>query len=201
MKVQRLQIEQQMAQIRVESQMASLSIEMPKRTMTVEEQRAQMSVERQDPKIELDMEEFRDNVGLKSIQSLAEESAARAQAKAEQGIREIASEGDYIGTLPAVGNPIAQVSKNRMLESKAPAMNSGAVPDGAIDMEGEPGEFSINWSKHDLRIDWDEFETPVITVEPKASVDVQIVREPSIEFTVVELTIPPETGRTVDAEA
>lgn len=201
MKVQRLQIEQQRAQIRIDSQRATLNIQMPDRTMTVEQRRAQMSVERESGEVVLDMENFRNHIGLKSIRTLTEESAARAQAQVEQSIKEFAADADFIGTLPASGNPISQVARSRMLESKAPEMNSGKVPDGTVGMEGKPGEFSIDWSKHDLKINWDAFQSPVITVEPKASVDVQIVQEPHIEFTVVEQTIPAETGTTVDAEA
>lgn len=200
MKVQRLRIEQQLAQIRVDSQMASLSIEMPRRTMSVEQLRPQMSVSRQEGKIRLDMEEFRDNIGLKSIRALTAETAARAQAKVEQSIKEIAGDGDYIGTLPASGNPIAEVARRKMLESRAKETGGETVPDGAVKMEGIPGGLQINWSKHDLKINWDNFQSPVITVEPKASVNVQIVREPHIEYTVVELTIPAETGRAIDEE-
>lgn len=201
MKVRRVQIEQEMARIRVESQMASLSIETSKRGMTVENTPARMSAERRDGTVEIDMADFRDNIGLKSIQTLAAENAARAQAQVEQSIRRLAGEADYIGTLPHAGNPIAEVARNKMLESKVPDMNSGEVPDGAIGMRGEPGSVAIDWSRHDLKINWDEFQSPVITVEPKASVDVQVVRKPTVEYTVVELTIPPETGRTIDAEA
>lgn len=190
-----------MAQIRVESRMASLSVESPKRGMTVESTPARMSAERRDGTVEIDMQEFRDNVGLKSIRTLTAESAARAQAQVAQSIREFAGESDYIGSLPHAGNPIAEVAKSKMLASKAPEIGGGGTPQGAIGMQGEPGGVSIDWSRHDLKINWDSFQSPVITVEPKAAVDVRMVQKPSVEYTVVEMTIPSETGRAIDAEA
>ena len=46
--------------------------------------------------------------------------------------------------------------------------------------------------RHDLKIDWDEYQAPKITVEPKASVHIEIAREPVLEITVIEETIPPK---------
>jgi len=200
MKVQRLQITQQMAKIQVESQKASLSIEMPKRKMNIETQPAQMSVERENPKVEFNMEGFRDNIGLKNYQTLNKESAIKAQANVKQYIKEINADADYIGALPSKGNAIAQVALDKILANKMPEMNSGEVPDGAIKMEGDPGAIKINWSKDDLKISWDDFQMPVITVEPKASVNIQMIQKPSVEYSVVELEIPPESGGTIDTK-
>lgn len=201
MKVRRIQIEQVPAQIRVESQRAALSIETQRRGMTVEKRPAQMSVERRDGTVEVDMEGLYDNIGLKSIRTLTAENAMRAQAQVEQSIRESADEADYVAALPHAGNAIAEVARSRMLGRREPAMNSGGAPPGALGMRGVPGGVSIDWSRHELKINWDDFQSPVITVEPKASVDVQVVQKPAVTCTVVELTIPPETGGTIDAEA
>lgn len=199
MKMQRLQIEQQSAQIRIESQRASLSIEMTKRSMLVQQRRAQMNIRQQSPKIELDMQNFRNNIGLKSNRAFMEENIANARAQAEQGIRQMAVDGDFIGTIPSSVNNIAQLAISKMLKVEEPKLNSGKVPPGAIKMDGKPGSLQINWSRHDLKINWDEYQNPKITVEPKASVHIEIVREPVLEFTVVEEFIPSETGRTIDA--
>lgn len=201
MKVQRIEIEQQLAQIRVDSQMASLSVEMRRRSMSLEQGNARMQVERSAPDIALDMQEFRDNIGLKSVFTLTRESVAKAQAQVSQSIKKFASNADFIGTLPQSGNPIAQVARQQMLEPSVFDSGRSQVPEGAIKMEGKPGDLQIDWSKQDLVINWDQFQTPVITVEPKASVNVEIAREPILEFTVVEEYIPKETGQTLDTEA
>lgn len=201
MKVARIQIEQEFAQLRVETQMASLSVETAKRGMSIQRQPAQMNAVQQAPKIELDMQEFRNNLGLKSNRALMEEYVAEAREKARQGIRQIARDGDFVATLPTDTNNIAELARTKMLEVHEPEMNSGEVPPGAVGMKGMPGEFSIDWSQSGVRIEWDKYVPPEFTVDPKAEVRVELAREPRLEITVVEEHIPPHRGRAIDTKA
>ncbi|MGE4354054.1 MAG: DUF6470 family protein [Oscillospiraceae bacterium] len=201
MKIQRLQIEQQFIQIGVDSQFAALSISIPTRRMKISRQDAEMDINRQSPDISLDMQDFRNNNGIKDIEAFSEEYTTKAFEHVSRSIRRLASDGDFMGALPSKGNKIAELAKNRMLESHAPQMNSGDVPYGAIKMKGDPGSFNIDWTSHDVKIQWDDYQTPKIIVEPKASVDVYVAREPLIEYTVIEQTIPAESGREIDARA
>ena len=201
MKVRRLQIVQQKAQIQIDSQMAYLSIEMPKRIMSLETQRAKMNVKTQPAKVDLDMEDFKNKIGIKSMQTLNDQIAAKAFSHVTSTIKEIANDAAYIGTLPSSGNPIADLSRSKMLRVEEPKLYDGASLDGTIKMSGTPGDIQIDWTSNEVKISWDEFQSPSITVEPKASVNVEMVQKPSVEFTVVEQTIPAETGRILDAEA
>lgn len=201
MKVQRLQIEQQMAQIRIDSKLANLSIEAPHRRMRITRQDAQMTVQREAPDVELDMQDFRNKNGIKDIKAFMDDNTAKAYRQADQGIRETARDGDFVGTLPGSGSSIGRLAKSKLLEADMPEMNSGQVPYGPVKMKGDIGALAIDWSSHDLKIEWDDYQAPQITVEPKASVDVSVAREPYLEFTVVEQAIPPEKGTAVDAEA
>ncbi len=201
MKVRRVQIEQQRAQLKIDSEMAALSIKMPKRRMKVERKPAQMSVETTPGTVKLDMESFRNKLGIKSVFALADEIGNQAMADVKEAISNIVSDGDYVATLPSNGNPIAELMRSKMLNVEEPTLYHGNVPDGTIKMEGIPGDVQINWSSHEVKISWDEYQSPVITVEPKASVNVELAKRPSVKITVVELSIPPETGGTVDAEA
>jgi hypothetical protein len=199
MKVRRLQIEHQMAQLQIDSRFARISIESKIRRMRIEQLNAQMTVNRENPKIELDLEAFKDNIGLKEIGTLTHESAARARELAKQGIREMVRNGNYVGTLPSHGNAIAQVAMQEMLKSTVPQMGSGAVPDGAVKMKGNPGDFNIDWSRNDITISWDQYQIPVITVEPPPPyVTIALAQKPALEFTIVEQSYPPETGSSVD---
>ncbi len=200
MKVRRVQIEQQRAQLKIDSQMASLSIDMPIRRMKVEQRSAEMSVETEPARVKLDMEDFKNKIGIKSIYKLIDESSAQAIAHASEAIKEISNDGYFVGALPSNGNPIAELNRMKMLKVEEPKLYNGNVPDGTIKMEGTPGDIQIDWSSHEVKIIWDEYQTPSITVEPKASVNVELSPKPSIEFTVVEQTIPKESGRIVDTE-
>lgn len=199
MRVRRLHIEQQMAVTRAETQMASLSIDTAKRRMRIERQSPQMSVAREAGKIELNIQDFYDNIGLKSIQTLIKEAAAKAYVQASDGIKQIVADGNFVGTLPSSGNSIGQLARKKLLQTYEPQMG-GEVPYGAIKMEGIAGKIDIDWSKYDIKIVWDQFQTPQIQVEPKASVEVKLIQKPRIKCTVVEEMIPPETGEAVDLE-
>jgi hypothetical protein len=80
MKVRRLQLEsQQMARIRIQSQMAHLSIDANiRRIKDVQRQHAHMTIYRRYPSLDVDMESLRNNIGLKSIAVLAQDSAGAA---------------------------------------------------------------------------------------------------------------------------
>jgi hypothetical protein len=160
-----------------------------------------MTVETTPGSVKLDMQSFRNKMGIKSVFTLADETANQAMADVKEAIAGIVSDGDYVGTIPSNVNAIAELSRSKMLNVQEPTLYHGNVPDGTIKMEGVPGDVKINWSKHEVKISWDEYQAPVITVEPKASVNVQMAQEPNVEITVVEMSIPPETGGTVDAEA
>lgn len=188
-----------MARIRVEAQMARLSIDMQPRRMRVDWQRAKMTVSRENPSLEIDMEDLRNNIGLKSIDTLTREMASQSYAQARQGIKDIENNGDYVAKLPHSGNPIAQIARNSMLEvRRMPA--AGNVSDPTVPVKSHPGSLSIDWSVHDVSITWDDYQDPVITIDPKPAVNVTLAQEPHIAFKVVEYAYPPESGRTIDEE-
>ena len=201
MKVDRLKIEQQFAQIQINSTMAGLSIETHRRGMRVEHQRARMSVERTPGSVKLDMKSYYRNIGLESAAEYTDNNVRQAYSDAQQGIQRIVSEGNQIGTLPGNGKQIAQVASNRMIQNTLTNNQSGgSVPAGAIKMEGDPGSLNINWQRYDMRISWDPFESPSITVEPKPSVRIEMLQEPKVEISVVEDYIELETGKNIDTE-
>lgn len=199
MKIRRLQVEsQQMARLTVQVQMAQLSINAPMRTIkTVQQQRAQMKVNREYPTLQVDMESLRNNIGLKSVGTLVRENASQAQAQVRQGIKDIENNGDYVATFPRSGNPIAEVSRRAMHRVKQ-SPPAGSAVDPTVPIQSNPGSLSIDWSLQDMSITWDDYQNPIITFEPKPSVDFVLAQEPQLEFKVVEQSYPAETGRTID---
>ncbi len=97
------------------------------------------------------------------------------------------------------GNPAAEIARRNMLKIRRPIQRGLISP--TVPMKGDPGSLSIDWLIHDLVIKWDDYQSPVITLDPKPSVDVEMVQEPRLEFKVVEQSIPPEAGRTIDKKA
>lgn len=202
MKVVRLEIvSQQMAKLGIETQRAELSIKAPVRKIqSIQPKRARMVIKREAPSLDIDMARFRNNVGLKDIGTLTQELSRQASNQASQAIREMDRNGDAMAKLPHSGNMIAQIARNRLLAPGKPLAGTGMAQDPTVGMAGHPGSISIDWSTQDMTISWDENQAPIITLEPKPSVDIQLAQEPNIEFRVVEQMIPAETGRAIDAQ-
>lgn len=189
-----------MARLSVEAQLAQLSINAPmRRIKAIQQQRAQMTVKREDPSLEIDMTSFRNNNGLKSVATLARESASQATAKVKQSIKNIENNGDRVAAQPRNGNPIAQIARSALVSIKQPAPPRGAS-DPTVSVMSEPGSLNIDWSVQDMSITWDDYQNPVISIEPKPSVEILLAQKPTLEFKVVEQAFPPETGRTIDKE-
>jgi hypothetical protein len=203
MKVRRLQLESmELARIRIEMQLAGLSIEAPmRRIQTIRNERPEMTVKREDPTIEVDMESLHNNIGLKSPMVLTQDRVAMAKSQSLQKIKDYENNGDAMAALPHKGNPIAAIARARLIHPNKPAQPSGQARDPLVTVEGHQGSLNIDWSIQDISIRWDDYQSPVITVDPKPFIDISLAQEGSVEFRVVEQSIPPETGRTIDAEA
>lgn len=201
MKVRRLQIEsQQMARIGIEMQMARLNVDMKMRRMRVDDQNPEMSLERVNPSLDVDMTRLRNNLGMKDINTLTRELGTRAVEHAQQAIKNIENNGDNVAKMPRSGNPIAQIARTAMLREKRPLPVGTGDMDGTVDIKSDPGSINIDWSIHDMSITWDDYQSPIITIEPKPSVDIMIEQEPHLKFKVIEQTYPPESGRAIDEE-
>lgn len=201
MKIRRLQLEsRQMARIDIQAQLARLSINAPMRGIqTVQQQYAKMTVRRENPNLEIDMESLFNNIGLQRAGTLTREMRSQSYAQVRQAIKNIENNGDYVAALPSQGNPIAAIARTAMLRTKS-VSTSGSAPDPTVHISSNPGSLSIDWSTQDLSITWDDYQAPIITFDPKHSVDVILVQKPHLEFKVIEQSFPPESGRRIDQE-
>lgn len=202
MQVRRLQLEAfQMARMSVKIQLARLSVEFKhRRIKEVRQPRAQMNVRRDYPSLEIDMQSVYDNIGLKSIETLMKESVAQAYSIARQATKTIENNGDMMAALPRKGgNPAAAIARRNMLRTRRPIQRG--VIDPTVRIKTNPGSLSIDWRIHDLVIKWDDYQLPVIILDPKPDVHVELAQKPRLEFKVVEQSIPPEAGRTIDRKA
>ncbi len=200
MKVLRLQVDQKMAKIQIDSQRAALQVRYSQRHMQVESTPAEMSVSNEAGKVNLDHTSIENNTARRSPLTLQRQCAEKAKASATEGIKEIADDGNYMGKLPNTGNTRGALERQKMLQVDLPTYGRSSVPDMGVKMQGVPGDFSIDWSRHDVSIIWDELQRPTVAVQPKASVNVDLAQRAQIECTLVEETIPAETGQTIDVK-
>lgn len=202
MKVRRLQIEEfELARISIQTQMARLSIHAPiRRIKTISNEKPEMTVRRESPSIEVDMESLHNNIGLKSPMSLMREYTAQTKSQSTQAIKDIENNGDALAALPQNGNPVATIARNTLLQPVPPLKGSGTPSDPTVSVKGHQGALNIDWSIQDVSISWDDYQSPVITLDPKPSVDVTLAQPGQLKFIVVEQSFPPEKGRSLDKE-
>lgn len=200
MKLMRLEIEQQRAQLNIDIQQAQLRVEMPERRMEISQTRPEMTTHFEQPDVELNMDALKENTGLQNYDVLTAQAAAAAHAKAQQGIRAIVSQSEYLGDVTTPGNKVAALMKDQMLEFKDPDMGHSPVPPGAVEMKGKPGSLEIEWSDFELTIDWVGENKPEVYLEPPSSVDVEISTRPEVKISVSEVYIPTASGRNLNTE-
>lgn len=204
MEVQRVQIEQQMARIKIETQRARLKIEQEMRQMEINMERAQMTVNRENGSLDIDSTALRNNTARRDIYTLQDHFASNATMKGRQGISEIVSKGNYLAQLPdnTGGRKVGQHAKQKLIESVSPATyGRSPLPQSGIEITGKKGEFSIDWTPYKLDISWGAMQRPVVTLDPKGSVNVELAQRASVDCTVVTMTIPKEIGNLVDTSA
>lgn len=200
MKVTRLEIEQQRAEITIDITNARLHVDMPKQSMEITSRSPEMTTHLESPEVLLDLTELKANTGLKTYAQLIKDAAAKANTSALQGIREIVNTAEYVSNIAAPGNKIGMIARDKMLRVTEPDMGRSRVPPGPVKMKGHPGKLEVDWSDHEFSIDWNGKCTPEIYVEPPCSVEVEISTRPYISITVKEEYIPAAAGRNVNTE-
>ncbi len=202
MKVQRIQIEQQMARIKIESQRAALRIQTSQRQMEVKREAAKMKVDSQLGKVDIDMTPLKNNTARKDPLTLQQSFASQSLVSAQQGTRSIASDGEFVGQQPGCGHcQISELSRMKLMNPQKPTSGHSLVPDNPVVLKGDAGHLNIDWTPQSFEIEWDQVQGPVVTLDPKPSVSVDLVQPANLQFSVVELTIPAEPGQTIDVQA
>ena len=100
MRVQRVQIEQQMARLQIQSQRARLKVERAERQMEIINEPASMKVDRDYGKISIDATELENNTARRDVYTLQDVFASNSLSQAQQGIKSIAQGGDFVADLP-----------------------------------------------------------------------------------------------------
>ena len=201
MKVQRVQIEQQMARIKIESQRAALRIEQGKRQMEVHREPGKLTVERRMGKINIDQTPIKNLTARKDPMTLQKDYAAQSLAAARQGTRNIARTGDQVAEVPyGDTSRISDVARMRLMNPPKPDTGFGMVPETPVHFDGDPGDLTIDWTPQSIEIVWGQVAQPTFTLDPKPSVSVELVQRADVQLTIEEMTIPAETGQTVDVK-
>lgn len=200
MKIARLEIEQQSAQLNIRVQNAQLHMEQPDRRMEIDQKLPDMAVTRSDGEVVLDLTAFKSNLGLKNFDELNREAAEQARTDALQAIRQTVNNAFFVGDPTKGPRRLAGRIRNEMLQPWRPAPKSDPVPDGDVGMDGVPGTLQIKWDTGDLNIEWNGDAFPDIYVEPPCSVEISLMQRPYVKISVVMDSIPSPAGRQVNTQ-
>ena len=199
-RIPQIQIEQQYAAIGIRTTRSQMKISTPKPKMHVSQQRPQMQVERQSPQFRVNWKKVYADMGRLPAASHALEVRDYGRSVAHSAISEIAEDGSYLGNVVQRGNRVAELARQKSLRTSQVELNIGSVPSTSPEMEWDPGYLKVNWSNHELNIEWDRDFMPNIVIDPPYSVEIFLRNKPYIKISVVEDELPADVGKHVDSK-
>ena len=198
--IQRITIEQQLAEVGVRITPAEVHIERPHMQMKITTESPEMEIESQAPSFRINRRKINSESGLKSPLELARVYRDNGREGAYRGARTAKEDGNFLGDLKKPGDRVAKLAHSKSMSAimKKKQTNLGLMPKSIPEVEWERGYMRINWSKHSIVIDWDGEYMPKLTVDPKYSIEVFLRTEPYFRIMVEEVMDPNMPGRIVD---
>ncbi len=197
MEIRKLDIETQRAEISIEIQNARIHVKIPDAEMQINREPPRMTIHRESGDVDIDMQEFKSNIGLKNFDELIAYAASKGYAAATEGTRETVNTAAYVGDVTIHGPKVANAAKSKMLEAPDPDPGRSPLPP-YVEMEGKSGSFEIEWTKGEVSIEWDIGGLAEVYVEPPCSVEIHLTQRPHVRVSLAEESIPPAAGRNVN---
>ena len=200
--VQRISIDQQIAEIGVRVTNAQLNITMPRVQMRLTNEVPTFEIERRNPSFRINRQQLNASMGLEPPSTFARSMSEVGRQGVMRGIRQAVSDGNFLGDVRRGGDRVGQLARNRAMSEIARRtsgrVNIGLMPNERPEVVWDMGEMSINWSRHSIIIDWDGEFFPEMIVDPKHSVEIFLRTEPYFRVSVEEMQVPGMTGVLVD---
>jgi len=197
MSIQRLKIDQQLAEIGVTSTPARMNITLPRMQMRVKTENAQMQIDRKAASFKINRKKINNESGLKAPLELAKTFRNKGRQGGHRGTKNAVDDGNFLANHKVQGDKVPKLAKNKAMSAlQKKEMNIGLMPQTSPEVTWDKGHMRINWSKHSVVIDWDGEYMPELTVDPKYSVEVFLRTKPYFRVMVEEA--PSATGRYVD---
>ena len=198
--IQKITIEQQLAEIGLHSTPAQMHISRPQMQMSISNERPEMDIERKAPTFRVNRRKINSESGLKATPELSKDFRDKGRVGALRGSRTAKEDGNFLGELRQPGDRVAKLARNktmsRMLDKKE--INIGLMPQSSPEVVWDTGHLRINWSRHSIVIDWDGEYMPQVTIDPKYSIEIYLRTEPYLRVNVESAGSLGSTGRYVD---
>ena len=198
--IQKINIDQQLAELGVRTTPAKMHITTPRMEMSISTENPHMEIDRQAPKFKVNRKKINSESGLKSPSEITMAYRDAGKKGALKGTKTAVEDGNFLGELRNPGDRVAKLSHNKAMAAiaKRRQSNIGLMPKSKAEVEWERGYMRINWSKHSIVIDWDGEYMPQLTIDPKSSIEVYLRTEPYFRITVDNVVDPFMPGKIVD---
>jgi len=201
MSIQRINIDQQFAQIGIRSSNARMQISTPGGQMRIQKQDAQLSVDTQMPTFRAPRQRINNESGLAGPLSFAKQFRDKGNRNAAAATRNYARDGDFIANHRIPGDKsIPMLSANKMKRFfQSTDYNIGLMPSSPPSLDWTKGHIDVNFTKHNIAVDWSGSNTANITAESDYPVEVSLSRQPHFRISSVEPAVTNRTmGRYID---
>ena len=118
--------------------------------LEVQMQLPRLEMEARLPRLSIDGRQARADIGLKPIDQVVREHAARGRQAALKAIAQTAREGDELARIELGGNPIAEQARRRGLRDAQ--LNVDVAPKHRVMIDVEPGEVAFRFIEGQVRI-------------------------------------------------
>ena len=201
MSISILKFEQQSAQIGIRSSPARMQISMPEGQMRIQKQDPQLEVDTQLPTFQSPRQRISNESGLMGPLTLAKQFRDKGKQGALRAIGSYAADGDFIANKNIPGDKsiplLAKNKMNQLLGRKD--FNVGLMPSSPPSLDWTPGYINVNFSRHNIAVDWSGSTMANVNVDTGYPVQVSLTRRPSFNVTSIEPAVTNRTlGRYID---
>jgi len=201
MPVQRLVTEQQFAQIGIRSSHARMQVSSPKGQMSMQNVRPQLEVNTELPRFRVPRERIRSESGLAGPLSFAKEFRNKGRSAALRAVGAYASDGDFVANHRIPGDrSFPLLAKNKMNSlMRKPETNIGLMPSSPPSLDWSKGVIDINFSRHNIGVDWSGSNLIDVTVDEGFPAEVSLLQRHDFRILGMEPAVENRTmGNFID---
>jgi len=192
MRIPRLDLNIQRAEIGINTTRAELDITHERANIEVNDQKTQVQIDRRAPSFTADWQRVWSEIGIESSTAFAMRFRDKGRQAAFRGIARYSQEGDHLANhrIPVRErtSSMARSAANSRL-SRA-EVNVGLSPQSPPNLTWDTGGVSVSWIPHSLTVNSDTiYHMPQTNLNPRQSVSTYLRTQPHISVSVVDTRI------------
>lgn len=189
MPIPRIRIDQQFAQIGVRTAPATLNISIPRGQISIQNVRAQVNIDTQIPTFRVNSAKTNSEMGLKPPPELARDFRDKGRQAASSATAQAKNDGNHFANhrVPA-RDKVPSLSRNKTMARLGPKeYNVGLMPKSQAELQWTNGYVNMDWTKHNVIIDYNGQNTAEISADTNYPVEVFLQRQPYFRVTVEDV--------------